>query len=76
MRNIAWYKGSAGNLGKVEGTDYSCERFWNWNKDLKQYWFLLRDSKITYLCCKGPFSSPDERDKEILREVDKRGSKK
>ena len=72
MRNIIWEKLSAFNLGKVEGTDYRCERFWNGDKNNKRHWFLLSNSKRTYLCCLGPFSTPEERDNEIIREVYKR----
>ena len=72
MRNIIWEKLSAFNLGKVEGTDYRCERFWNGDKDNKRHWFLLSNPKRTYLCCLGPFSTPEERDNEIIREVYKR----
>jgi len=76
MRNITWDRGSAYNHGKVEGTDYRCERFWNGDADKKKHWYLLSDSKVTYLCCKGPFSTPEERDKEIIREVNRREKQK
>jgi len=74
MRNIIWHKGSAFNHGKIEGTDYRCKRFRTDNEDGKRHWFLLADSKKTYLCCKGPFFTPEERDKEIIREVCSRDS--
>ena len=35
-------------------------------------WFLLSSTKKTYLCCKGPFDSPEERDQAIINEVKKR----
>lgn len=70
---ISWGKFSAGNMGKVEGTDYRCERYWLTRSDgVKQYWYLLADSKFTYLCSKGPFKSPQERDEHILTEVKER----
>jgi hypothetical protein len=70
---INWGTGSAFNMGTIEGTDYKCERFWVPNNDQKEHWFLL--SKPTgkhYLCTKGPFNSPEERDMGIIKEVRKR----
>ena len=69
---ISWGKFSAGNMGRVEGTDYRCERFWLESNGIKQFWYLLADSKLTYLCSKGPFISPQERDESILTEVKER----
>lgn len=69
---ISWGKSNAGNMGRVEGTDYRCERYWLESDGVKQFWYLLSDSKFTYLCSKGPFISPQERDESILTEVKER----
>ena len=72
MIKISWGKGSGFNLGRIEGTDYRCERYWLGDKDNKEHWYMLADSRLTYLCAKGPFSSAEERDKHIINEVEKR----
>jgi len=72
MIKVNWGKLSAGNMGRVEGTDYRCERFWLESDGVKQFWYLLSDSQWTYLCSKGPFISPQERDEHILNEVNRR----
>ena len=64
---IDWYKGGAYNHGYIG--DYRCERF---KKPDGSLWFLLSSTKKTYLCCKGPFDSPEERDQAIINEVKKR----
>ena len=69
---IDWGKGSAGNLGRIEGTDYRCERYWVKRGSGKEFWYLLSDNQVTYLSSDGPFKSPQERDQAILTEVDKR----
>ena len=66
---VNWMKGSAFNFGRIEGTDYRCERFSRPNGSL---WFLLSSPQKTYLSCKGPFFSPQERDLAIISEVKKR----
>lgn len=72
MMKINWNKGGSFNLGRVEGADYRCERYWVGDKDNKQHWYMLADSRLTYLCAKGPFSTPQDRDESILIEVEKR----
>lgn len=72
MIKVSWGKLSAGNMGSVEGTDYRCERFWLESDGVKHFWYLLSDSEWTYLCSKGPFISPQERDEHILNEVNRR----
>ena len=72
MIKISWGKLSAGNMGGVEGTAYRCERYWLESDGVKQFWYLLSDSQWTYLCSKGPFISPEERDEHILNEVNRR----
>jgi hypothetical protein len=72
MTKISWGKGSGFNLGRIEGTDYRCERYWLGSKDNKQHWYMLADNHLTYLCAKGPFSTPEERDQHIINEVEKR----
>ena len=66
---INWMKGGSSNHGYIEGKDYRCERF---KKPDGSLWFLLSSTKKTYLCCKGPFLSPQERDLQIISEVKKR----
>ena len=61
---IDWYKGGSSNHGYIG--DYRCERF---RKSDGSLWFLLSSTKKTYLCCKGPFDSPEERDQAIINEV-------
>ena len=39
---------------------------------VKEYWYMLADSKRTYRCCKGPFNSPQERDEHAITEVGNR----
>ncbi len=72
MMKINWNKEGSFNHGRMEGTDYRCERFWVGDKDNKQHWYMLADSELTYRCCKGPFSTPQDRDESILIEVEKR----
>ncbi len=72
MSIIRWGKGGSFNHGRVEGTDYRCERYALGDKGSKEYWYMLSDSHITYLCAKGPFSTPEERDQHIIKEVEKR----
>lgn len=69
---IHWGRGGSFNHGRVEGTDYRCERYAVGDKANKEYWYMLADSKITYLCTKGPFNTPQERDTAIVEEVRKR----
>ena len=56
----------------MEGTDYRCERYALGDKGSKEYWYMLADSHLTYLCAKGPFSTTEERDQHIIKEVEKR----
>ena len=72
MIKISWGKGSGFNLGRIEGADYRCERYAIGDKDNKEYWYMLADNHLTYICAKGPFSSAEERDKHIINEVEKR----
>ena len=69
---INWGTQGSANLGRVEGTDYRCERFWVDTNGIKEYWYMLSDSKRTYRCCKGPFNSPQERDEHAITEVGNR----
>ena len=67
---ITWGKGGgASGHGRIEGTDYRCERYKTRDG---MYWFLLSNNKLTYLCCKGPYYSAEERDEAIFSEVTKR----
>ena len=63
------------NLGRVEGVDYKCERYDVNNEGVKEYWYLLADSDMTYLCSNGPFNTPEARDIAIIKEVEKRNEK-
>lgn len=63
---ISWMKRSAFNFGRVEGTDYRCERF---SRPDGSLWFLLSSTKKTYLCCNGPFQDKEERDLAIINKV-------
>lgn len=64
---ISWGKGSGFNLGRVEGTDYRVERMKGMDN---RHGFLLSDSKKTYLYVSGCiYSTAEERDTAILREV-------
>jgi hypothetical protein len=63
---ITWMDGSAFNFGRIEGTDYRCERF---SRPDGSLWFLLSSPKKTYLCCKGPFQTKEERDLAIINKV-------
>ena len=56
---VSWMKGSAFNFGRIEGKDYRCERF---SRPDGSLWFLLSSAKKTYLCCRGPFQTKEERD--------------
>lgn len=70
---INWGKEGGFNMGAIEGTEYRCERFWIPKGEQKEHWFLL--SKPTgkhYLCTKGPYTTPQERDTAIIQEVRKR----
>ena len=67
---VTWQSGGAYNHGRIG--DYRCERYKQPDGSL---WFLLSSTKKTYLCCKGPFDSPEERDQAIINEVKKRESK-
>ena len=69
---IHWGRGGSCNHGRVEGTDYRCERYAVVDKDNKEYWYMLADPNLTYLCAKGPFNTPQERDTAIVEEVRKR----
>jgi hypothetical protein len=73
---INWGKLRAGNIARIEGTDYRCERYWLDPNGVKEYWYMLADSEWTYRCCKGPFNSPQERDKDIINEVGRRNESK
>ena len=64
---IIW--GNVGT-GRVEGTDYRVERY----KVGEAYHYMLSNSKKTYLSSKGPFSTTDERNEAIIKEVKQRES--
>ena len=66
---IHWGKGGSFNHGRIEG--YRCERYTVGDKDNKQHWYMLADPHLTYLCSKGPFNTPEERDTAIVEEVRK-----
>jgi hypothetical protein len=63
---ITWMDGSAFNFGRIEGTNYRCERF---SRPDGSLWFLLSSPEKTYLSCKGPFHSKEERDLAIINQV-------
>ena len=69
---INWGKGSAFNMGVVGGTKYRCERYSVPNKNKNDHWFMLADPHLTYLCTKGPYNTPEERDTAIVEEVRRR----
>jgi hypothetical protein len=69
---IQWGKGSTFNMGLVGGTKYRCERYSVPNKNKNDHWFMLADPYKTYLCTKGPYSTPEERDTAIVEEVRRR----
>ena len=66
---INWYRGGSFNHGYLDDGIHRCERFKGTDGSL---WFLLSSDKKTYLCCKGPFDSPEERDQAIINEVKRR----
>ena len=72
MLHIEWGSGSAFNHGRIKGdAQYRIERY----KTDTGLWFLLDTKKKAYLCCRGPYSSPKERDTAIIQEVNKRNVK-
>ena len=70
---INWGKEGSFDMGVIDGTQYRCERYWVPDKKQKKHWFLLtKPTGKHYLCSKGPFNSPEERDIAIIEEVRKR----
>jgi hypothetical protein len=62
---IVW--GNVGT-GRVEGTDFRVERY----KVGDAYYYMLANSRQTYLSSKGPFSTMQERDEAIIKEAEQR----
>ena len=73
MKHIVWRgKASATNFTRIEGTDYRVEKYWLDKGEGRRFWYVLSNSKWTYLCTRGPFNSEQERDEHILTEVEER----
>ena len=66
MIKINWEKAG---FGRIEGTHYRVERY----KVKEGYYYMLSDNEDTYLASKGPYSTIDERNEAIIKEVERRG---
>ena len=65
-------KVSSGDICRIEGVDYLCQRYRVQEKLDRGFWFMLSDPEMTYLCTKGPYISKEARDSAIITEVEKR----
>ena len=68
---INWGKNGTTSMGVVTESQYNGQKCTVPNKGKEEHWFMLSDPSRTYLCTKGPFNSPEERDTGIIEEVRK-----